>query len=221
MTTHFEQELEKIKAMIFRMADLAIEAIYNSVESLRTSDVELARKVLDNDSELDRLEMDSDDECIRVLVTRQPAAIDLRLVLAMLKINTDLERIGDLSTNIAKETIRLDGRPTLKALIDIPRMAELAIEMIKDTFTAFTTKDAALAREVIKRDSEIDELNLQVYRELFTYMAEKPAVISQGLGVIMVSKHIERIGDHVTNIAERAVYYIEGVDIRHCSRESV
>ncbi len=215
MITHLEQELEAIKSKIFEMADLAIEAISKSVDSLKRSDTNLAQKVIDDDSLLDQLEITIDDECIKVLVTRQPAATHLRLVLAMLKINTDLERIGDLATNIAKETVRLNGQPTLKPLIDIPRMAEIGIEMIKDSLRAITDKDASIAEKVIERDNEIDELNIQIYRELFSYMAENPNSISQALGLIMVAKALERIGDHATNIAERAIYYVNGVDVRH------
>ncbi len=215
MPTHLELELEAIKSKIFEMADLAIEAISKSVESLKKSDTTLAQSVIDGDSLLDQLEITIDDECIRVLVTRQPAATHLRLVLAILKINTDLERIGDLATNIAKETVRLQGQPTLKPLIDIPRMAEIGIEMIKDALRAITEMDPVIAEKVIERDNEIDELNIQIYRELFSYMAENPKSISQALGLIMIAKVLERIGDHATNIAERAIYYVNGVDVRH------
>lgn len=215
MTTHLEQELEHIKSKIFEMADLAIESIDRSVRAVRDSDGDLAEAVLRDDSLLDNLEVEIDNECVRILVTRQPAAVHLRFVLAMLKINTDLERIGDLASNIAREAVNLHGKPTLKPLVDLPRMAEIAIGMLRDVFTAFTEHDAGLAREIIARDRDIDTLNMQVYRELFTYMAENAHTISQALGLIMVSKALERIGDHVTNIAERAVYYIEGIDIRH------
>ncbi len=215
MTTHFEQDLEGIRIKFFKMADLAIDAVYQSVEALRQSDSRLARSVIENDNLLDALEKEIDEDCIRFLVTRQPAAVDLRFVLVMLKSNTDLERIGDLSSNIAKECIKLGGKPPMKALVDIPRMAAIAVEMVRDTFTAIAEKNSMRARLVVKRDDEIDDLNTQVYRELFSYMMETPHTISQALGLIMVSKSLERIGDHISNIAERAVYYIEGVDIRH------
>ncbi len=215
MITHLEQELEGIKSKIYEMADYAIEFIAKSVRSLKEGDMPLAREVLKNDSILDSLEVEIDNECIRVLVTRQPAAVHLRFVLAVLKINTDLERIGDLATNIANETINLAGKPTLKPLVDIPRMADICVEMLREVFAAFTERNADRARAVIARDREVDMLNMQVYRELFTYMAGDHVAISQSLGLIMVAKALERVGDHVTNIAERAVYYIEGVDIRH------
>jgi len=215
MLTHLEQELENIKSKIFEMADYAIEAIAKSVKSLKESDPELAKTVVQNDTYLDSLEVEIDNECIKILVTKQPAAVHLRFVLAMLKINTDLERIGDLATNIAHEEISLAGRPTLKPLIDIPRMADISIEMLRDALAALTERDADKARAVIARDREIDMLNLQIYRELFTFMAEDNHAISPALGLIMVAKALERIGDHITNIAERAIYYIEGIDIRH------
>ena len=218
MTTHFETDLEVIRRKIFRMADLAIESIARAVDSLKKGDTGMADCIIRDDTIFDSLEVDIDESCLRFLVTRQPAAVDLRLVLAMLKINTDLERIGDLAGNIAKETIRQGGAKPFKELIDIPRMADIANEMLKDTFDAMTTMDGVKARQVIERDKDIDGLNMQVYRELFSYMAEDPRLISRALGYIMVAKHLERIGDHVTNIAERAVYYIEGVDIRHMPR---
>ncbi|TAL37182.1 MAG: phosphate signaling complex protein PhoU [Spirochaetes bacterium] len=215
MPTHLEQELEHAKMRIFEMADLAIEAIHRSVEAYKKSDGRLANEVIQSDNRLDELEKLIDDECIRILVTKQPAAADLRLVLAMLKINTDLERIGDFATAIAKEAIRLNGRAPLKPLVDIPIMAQYSVEMLKECFLAMTEKSTERARKVIERDADIDALNVQVYRELISYMLENPATISQALGLIMVSKALERIGDHATNIAERAIYYIGGEDIRH------
>lgn len=210
-----EHELEQMRVLIFKMADLVIEAVENSVDALKNSDSELAEKVIDADSLLDQLEMRIDDECIRLLVTKQPAATDLRMVLAMLKINTDLERMGDLAGNIAREAIRLDGKPTLKPLVDIPRMSDLCVEMIKLSFRSIAEKNSDTARKAILIDEKIDELNIQIYRELLSYLAESPNLITPSLGLIMAAKALERIGDHAKNIAERAVYYIEGVDIRH------
>lgn len=215
MQTYLEQELEQIKIKIFEMADFAIEAIRGSVSSLKNSDIELARKIIEDDTIIDNLELEIDNECIKFLVTRQPAASDLRFILAMLKINTDLERIGDLSTNVAGETIKVNGTTLLKPLIDIPRMSEIAINMIRMSFDSITEKDVEKARRVILMDDEIDELNMQIYRELFTYMGESTRHISQCLGLILVAKALERIGDHTKNIAERAIYYIQGEDIRH------
>ncbi len=215
MTLFIEQELEDIKSKIFEMADLSIEAISRSIESLKNIDIKMAENIIKNDDALDRLEIEIDDKCIKVLVTQQPAAIHLRLLLTLLKINTDLERIGDLATNIAKETIKLNGKQLIKPLVDIPRMGAICIDMLKLALQAITEKSVEKAEEVLRMDEDVDELNIQVYRELFSFMAENPRKISHSLGLIMVSKALERIGDHTTNIAERAIYYIEGVDIRH------
>ncbi len=215
MTTHLELELQDLTRKIMEMADIAIEAVEESVESLKNIDVKLAERVIQKDSVLDQLEMHIDEECCRILVTKQPAAADLRLIIAILKSNTDLERIGDLATNIARETIRLEGKSLLKPLIDIPRMAELCVSMIKMAFRAILEKDIDAAKSCISIDKQVDELNMQINRELFSFMVEKPTTMTQAFGLIMVAKALERIGDHATNIAERAVYYIEGQDIRH------
>ena len=217
MKTHLEQELENIRIKIFEMADIAIEAVSGAVDSLKRSDTQLAEKIIQNDSALDRLEITLDDECIRILVTKQPAAVDLRFVLTIIKMNAELERIGDLATNIAKETIRLNGEPPLKPLIDIPRMSAIAIEMIKEALDAFSDRDAVKAKMVIDRDTEMDDLKNQIHRELFSYLAENPKIYSQVFGLITVAQLLERIGDHATNIAERVIYFVKGIDVRHSS----
>jgi phosphate transport system protein len=215
MQTHLEMDLEQIKIKIFQMADYAMEAVTSSVAALKSSDLDLAKVIIKNDEKINRLEIEIDDECIKFLVTRQPAASDLRFILAMLKINTDLERIADLASNIAKETIRINGTPLIKPLIDIPRMSEIAVKMINTAFISITEKNVEKAKSVIEMDTDIDELNMQIYRELFTYMGESSKNISQSLSLISVAKSLERIGDHTKNIAERAVYYIQGEEIRH------
>jgi len=215
MQTHLEMDLENIKIKIFQMADYAMEAVTSSVSSLKNADLDLADRIIKNDLLINRLEIEIDDECIKFLVTRQPAASDLRFILSMLKINTDLERIADLAANIARETLRINGVPLLKPLIDIPRMSEIAVKMINTAFISMTEKDVEKARNVILMDDEIDNLNNQMNRELFTYMSESPKNISQCFSLITVAKTLERIGDHAKNIAERAVYYIQGEDIRH------
>ena len=220
MQTHLEMDIEQIKIKMFEMADLATEAIKLSVESLKNADLGVAKEIIKNDTRMDMLEIEIDDDCIRLIVTRQPAASDLRFALAMLKINTDIERIGDIATNIAKETLKINGTPLIKPLIDIPRMAEIAIRMIQQAFASISEKDVAKAKAVITMDDEIDQLNLQIYRELFTYMCEANRNISQSLSLIMVAKALERAGDHAKNIAERAIYYIQGEDIRHRAPEA-
>ena len=219
MMTHLQKELDYITERVFEMADRAIESIDRSIAALKDLNSAAADKVIEGDNILDSLEKEIDEECVKILVTRQPAASGLRLVLAMLKINTDLERIGDLAVNISKETKSLCGKPHIKPLIDIPRMSQIVVEMIKSTLQSVTSMDAALAKAVIARDKDIDDLNRQLFRELFTVMAENPAFISQAFSLIMIARLLERAGDHVTNIAERVVFYIEGVDIRHSSKD--
>ncbi len=215
MQTHLEMDIEQIKIKMFEMADLAMEAIKLSIDSLKNADLDLAKDIIKNDTRMDRLELDIDDDCIRLIVTRQPAASDLRFALSMLKINTDVERIGDIATNIARETLKINGAPLIKPLIDIPRMADIAVRMIQQAFAAISEKNVDKAKEVITMDDEIDELNMQIYRELFTYMGESSRNISQSLSLILVARSLERAGDHAKNIAERAIYYIQGEDIRH------
>jgi phosphate transport system protein len=219
MSLHLEQELENAKLMIFKMSDLVIDSINNSIEALKKLDSVLAQKVIKNDSKIDQLEKEIDEELAKILVTRQPAAIDLRLALSLLKMNTDLERMGDMATNIAKETIRIKSKTLMKPLVDIPRMAQIAINMLMSSLQSITDMDAKKAREVIQADIEIDELNRQIYRELFSYMAESPHTISEALSLIWVAKALERIGDHAANIAEKAIFYIEGVDVRHMGKD--
>jgi len=221
MQTHLEMDIEQIKIKMFEMADLATEAIKLSVESLKNADLILAKEIIKNDTRMDLLEIEIDDDCIRLIVTRQPAASDLRFALAMLKINTDIERIGDIASNIAKETLKINNTPLIKPLIDIPRMADIAIRMIQQAFASISEKDVEKAKAVITMDDEIDELNLQIYRELFTYMCETNRNISQSLSLIMVAKALERAGDHAKNIAERAIYYIQGEDIRHRAPDTI
>jgi phosphate transport system protein len=217
MLTHLEIDIENIKMKIFNMADLSIEAVSSAIASLKKGDIKLSKKIVQNDSLIDQLEIDIDNECIKILATRQPAATDLRFILAILKVNTDLERIADLAVNIAHQVLQINGQPLIKPLVDIPRMGEIAVDMIKESFVSITEKSVEKAKAVIAMDDEIDKLNMQVNRELFTYMVESFKNIPQSLSLIAIAKALERIGDHATNIAERAVYYIQGDDIRHKS----
>lgn len=215
MVTHLEQELSELMRYILQMADLVIDAIQKSIVALKELDESIAKGVIENDNQLDKLEILIDNECTKILVTKQPAAADLRLILAILKSNTDLERIGDLASNISKEVLDLKDKGLLKPLIDIPRMSEIDIKMIKLSLEAMIERNAQLAKNAIQMDLEVDNLNMQVNRELFTFMLEKPSTIAQAFPLITVARTLERIGDHATNIAEKAIYYIEGEDIRH------
>jgi len=215
MAKFLDKELDLLGQMVYKMADICLEVVDNAVDSLKNSDLEMAEIVKKRDEELDQLEINIDNECIKAIVTRQPAATDLRFVLSVLKINTDLERIGDLAVNIANETIKLNGKPTLKPLVDLPRMSSIAMEMLQLCFEAFSSKNSELAKEIIKMDDKIDQLNFLVNRELFDLMHDNKDIIDEAMGLILVSKALERIGDHATNIAEKVIYYVDGVDVRH------
>jgi len=211
----YDRDLSDLKQNLLLLGNLVERSIISAIKALEEMDGKLAASVIADDDQIDRKEVEIDEFCHKVIALRQPAAKDLRFITTALKINYDLERIGDLSSNIAKEALDSIGKPLLKPLVDIPRMGDLDITMIKMAFRAISEKNAELARECIAMDRQVDEINMQIYRELFSYMAENPATLSPSLGLIMVAKALERIGDHATNIAERAVYYIEGEDIRH------
>ena len=159
--------------------------------------------------------MEIDDRCLRLLATQTPLAVDLRLITSAMKINADLERIGDQAVNIAESVLVLIPQPPLKPLIDIPRMATIAEKMIRDALDAFVKKDAELARDVLRRDDEVDELKDQVFRELLTYMMADPGTIQRALSLILISRNLERIADHATNIAEDVIFIAEAKDVRH------
>jgi len=165
------------------------------------------------------MDVESDERCIRLLALHQPAASDLRFISTGLKITTDLERIGDNAVNICERAVELNEEPQLKPYIDIPRMAEIAQTMVKDSLDAFMRDDIVLAAEVIARDDEVDALNYQIYRELLSYMAEDAATIARATRILFVSKYLERIADHATNIAEMVVYMVKGRTIRHMEKK--
>lgn len=215
MQTPMEQDLNELKDRVFNMLDLAIESIQHSIEALNSFDTSMADRIIADDKNIDLLGKEIDDTCLKIIAVRQPAATDLRFILSIIKINTDLERIADLSCSIASQVIKIKHRYHIKPLVDIPRMAELAIEMLRDVMQAITTKDSQKAKEVIARDEIIDRLNDQIYRELLTVMAENPHTIGNAISLMNVSKALERIGDHITNIAAQAVFYVEGEDVRH------
>jgi phosphate transport system protein len=165
------------------------------------------------------MQIEIDDRCLRLLALQQPMASDLRLITAAMKINADLERIGDQAVNIAEQAVRLLAHPPLKPLTDIPRMAEIAERMTRESLDAFVRKDAQLARSILARDDEVDQLKDQVFRVLLTYMMADPGTIERALGLILISRHLERIADHATNIAEDVIFVVEAKDVRHHHEE--
>ena len=217
----YEEDLRGLQAGLLKMGGLAERQIAEAIDSLVNRNTGQARDTIARDVEVNRMDTEMDERCIRLLALHQPAASDLRFITTGLKITTDLERIGDNAVNICERTVELNEEPQLKPYIDIPRMAEIAQSMVKDSLDAFMRDDTTLAEEVIDRDDEVDQLNYQIYRELLSYMAEDPQTIPRATRILFVSKYLERIADHATNIAEMVVYMVKGRTIRHMEKKKV
>jgi phosphate transport system protein len=211
----FDRELDELKKKLIHMAALTETMIDKTISELVNRDERLAEKVPEYEEELNRLQIEIDEMALTLLATQQPVAVDLRFIVAATKINSDLERIGDLVINVTQNVHVLAQHPPLKPLIDIPRMADLARRMVRDALDAFVSEDPLQAQSVIMRDDEVDALKEQVLRELLTYMLSDPRTIERALALIFISRHIERIADHATNIAEDVIYMIQGRDVRH------
>ncbi|GBE05995.1 MAG TPA: phosphate signaling complex protein PhoU [Nitrospirae bacterium] len=211
----FDDELRNLKAKALKLSSMVEASIRRSVRSLVQRNSDLAREVIKNDHQINALEVEIDEECIRLIALRQPKAGDLRFITMVMKITTDLERIGDLAEDISERAIELNEEPPLKPYIDIPRMAEIAEGMLRDSLESLIKKDTKLAMDVIGRDDEVDNLNLQVFNELLLFMIEEPKNISRATRITYISKYLERIADHATNIAEMVIYMVEGKIIRH------
>ncbi len=220
MTKQFEEDLSSLKQQLLKMAAKAETMIHLSMQALVQRDKSLAAELPDLEESVNRLQLDVDDRCFKLLALRQPMAHDLRFIVAAGKISSDLERIGDLTININENTKVLLEFPELKPLIDIPKMADLSRQMVRDSLDAFVEEDASKARATVMRDDEVDALKNQVFREVLTYMISDPQTIQVGMQLILVSRHLERIADHATNIAEDVVYLVEAKDIRHHAEEA-
>lgn len=219
MITYHDQEFSHLKDMLLSMASLTEQALTRAVKSLVDRDDDLASSVKHDDDAIDRLEIEVDDASV-MLLSRAPLARDLRLIIVAMKIAHDLERAGDEATGVAKQAIKLNTEPQLKPYVDIPRMAEMALEMLREALGAFVDGDPARARAVLPSDERVNSLHKQLQRELVTYMLEAPPNITRCLSLMQVAKRIERIADHATNIAEEVVYMLEGRDIRHVRAQS-
>jgi phosphate transport system protein len=215
MKRFFDAELETFRSELILMGETAIEQVHAAIKALTDSDPGLADGVIAGDDRLDTLEVQIDDEAMRYMSLRAPIASELRLVIVGMKASHDLERVGDEATSIAKRALRLIAEPQLKPYIDLPRMATMALEMLRDALDCFLQIDEAKAVAVCKRDAEVDDLNRQLYRELTSFMIENPATISRAIELMFISKSIERIADHATNIAEEMIYLSQGKDVRH------
>ncbi len=211
----FDTELNEIREKLLEMGGKVEVMIANAMQSLVERDTELAEKTIAFDHEINRLEMVIDEKCLEVLARRQPAARDLRFITLALKIVTDLERIGDQCANIAKRARELNQEPSLKPYIDMPRMAQAASDMVKEALDAFVRGDDTLAIKVCQDDQFVDDLNEQIQRELLTFMMGDPSTISRAMKINHISKCLERIADHATNVAEMVIFMVKGKDIRH------
>ncbi len=207
---HYLKEIENLQHEILRMGCLMEEAVKKSIKALVMQDAVLAKEVILADDELDELEHRIESHCIRLIATEQPVARDLRIIFTALKIITDLERMADHAVDIAKIAIRLADEQYIKPLIDIPRMADIAISMVKDSLDAYVHQDAAMAEEICKRDDTVDGLYAQIFRELLTYMMQDPQNINQATYFLFVGKYLERIADHATNVCEWVIYVDTG-----------
>jgi phosphate transport system protein len=214
MERHFVTELEAVRERLLTMGSVAETMIHKSIRALVEKDEALVQSVLAHEEEMDLLCIEIDDRCFTLLALQQPMASDLRFLVGGIKINSDLERIADQTVSIALRARSLMSQPEVKPLIDIPRMARLAQEMVRRSLDAFVRRDHDLARQVIEADDEVDSLRDQVFRELLTYMMADTATIPRALALILISRNLERIADHATNIAEDVIYIIRGEDVR-------
>jgi phosphate transport system protein len=212
---HFQDELDELKERLLQMGGLAEERLRMAVKSLVERNTGLMEQVLGGDAAINRLHIEIDDRCFKLLALHQPMAVDLRSIVAAVKINTDLERVGDLAVNIAEAVSRYLQHPPVKELIDIPKMADIAQLMLRDALDSYVRHDIPMAQQVLNRDDELDGLKTQVFRELLTYMLGDAATIEPGLDLILISRHLERIGDHATNVAEDVIFMVSAQDVRH------
>jgi phosphate transport system protein len=212
---HFQEELQQLQARLLAMGGLAEDRVRAAIDGLVSRDRSAIDDVLANDAPINQLHVEIDNRCFTLLALHQPMAVDLRAIVSAVKINTDLERVGDLAVNIAEAATRYLKHAAVKELIDIPRMARIAQTMLRDALDAFVRRDIQLAQAVLDQDDELDGLKTQVFRELLTYMLQDPSTIEPALDLILVSRHLERIGDHATNVAEDVIFMVSAKDVRH------
>ena len=215
MELHFDQELGELKERLLLLSSLTEQSVALALKALVDREDAIARKVIASDTQLDRLEMEMDERAIHLIALRQPKAKDLRFITMAMKISNDLERIGDQAVSIANRAMELNKEPQLKPFEDLPKMAELAQKRIHQVLDAFVYEKLDEAREIIKLDDELDQLNRRVHRDLTNLMIENPATITRALNLMGVARKLERIGDHTSNIAEEIIYLFEGRDVRH------
>ena len=212
---HFQEELEALQGRLLEMGGLAEERVSAAVQSLVSRDIAAIERVLYGDEPINALHVEIDNRCFKLFALHQPMATDLRAIVSAVKINTDLERVGDLAVNIAEAAKRYATHPPVKKLIGIPQMGDIAQEMLHDALDAFVRRDTVLAQAVLNEDDRLDGLKTQIFRELLDYMLKDPTTVEPALDLILVSRHLERIGDHATNIAEDVIFMVSALDVRH------
>lgn len=213
--SHFQEELEALKTRLLEMGGLAEARVARAVQALVERRADQLDEVVAGDGPVNAFHIEIDGRAFRLLALHQPMAVDLRTIMAAIKINSDLERVGDLAVNIAEAGRRYLEHPPVKPLIDIPRMAQIAQAMLRDALDAYVRRDTALAQQVLDRDDKLDQVKTQVFRELLTYMLQDPHTIEPALDLILISRHLERIGDHATNVAEDVIFMVSARDVRH------
>lgn len=212
---HFQEELEELKNRLLEMGGLVESAVYRSVAAVVEKDSEQAQQVLKNEARINQMQIENDELATRLLATQQPVAVDMRFLTAALKINSDLERMGDLAVTIVERALSLMGEPVSRPAIDIPRMAKLTESMVRRSLDAFVRSDAEMARSVLLADDAVDNLRDAIYDELIEYMQQAPENVRPGVNLMFVARNLERLADHSTNIAEDVLFLIQGVDVRH------
>ena len=215
MFRHFEEELDNLRNHLLEMSGLVEDSVYRSIKSLLEKDKEAAQQVLQNEAKINRMEIEIDELATSLLARVQPMATDLRFITAAMKINNDLERMGDISVNIVRRTLVLINEPMPKEVVDIPHMASLAQSMIRQSLDAFVRKDTELARTILTSDDVIDQLRDSVYEELISLMERDPTTVRQSINLMFIARALERLADHATNIAEDVLFLVEGVEVRH------
>jgi phosphate transport system protein len=219
MERHFEHDLEELKERLLWMASLSEHAVHRAVQAVFEKNEAFAAEVLEGEKAINDMQIEIDDRVMQLLALQAPMAVDLRFILATSRINNDLERIGDQAVNIAQSALRILRHPQVKPYVDLPRMSDLAEGMVRDSIAAFIRRDDELAKSVLMRDDLVDNLRDQIFRELLTYMMENSAVVYPAFELILVTKNLERIGDHATNIAEDVIYIVAGRDVRHLAAD--
>lgn len=219
MERHFDKSLDQLNRKIIEMGTIAETMIGRAVQALSDRQVEMTDEVFALENRINHMQIELDEDALRLLATQQPVAADLRFLVAAMKINGELERIGDQAVNVCESTRLLLQQPPLKPLVILPMMAETAQKMVRESLNAFVTRDTELAKSVILEDDRVDNFKDQIFRELLTYMMSEPSTIPRAMSLVLISRNLERIGDQATNIAEEVIYMVEGKDVRHPEKQ--